>query len=154
SLRLALDLGAGLLNIHLTDPARVDEFAASVLPFAQRCSVAGVKLAIENTPAGAPEDFNRLFALLPRQNGAAAGMCLGIGHANLHRTSHNDYIGYLDRLSPEVPILHIHAHENWGDRDSHLPLFTGPSGRDPSGIIALIDRLSRRGFDGCVILEQ
>lgn len=155
SLRLALDLGAGLLNIHLTGPGRMDEYASAVLPFAQRCAVSGVKLAIENTPEGSPEDFNRLFAVLPRQNGApVVGMCLDIGHANLHRTTHNDYLGYLGRLSPEVPVLHVHAHENWGDRDSHLPLFTGPAGRDPSGVAALLRRLARRGFDGCVILEQ
>ncbi len=151
SLRLAVDLGAALLNIHLTDHTRVHDFASAVMPLAQRCAISGVKLAIENTPATSPEDFNRLFALLPR---GAAGMCLDIGHANLHASTHNDYVGYLDRLSAEVPIIHAHLHENNGDRDSHMVLFTGPAGRDPSGVRALLGRLRRRGFDGSLILEQ
>jgi sugar phosphate isomerase/epimerase len=151
SLRLAMDLGAALLNIHLTDPARVPEFASAVLPLAQRCAVSGVKLAIENIPATSPEDFNRLFSLLPK-NGA--GMCLDIGHANLHHSTRNDYIGFIGRLSPDVTIIHAHLHENDGSRDSHLVLFTGPARRDPTGVRMLLSRLEWRGFDGSLILEQ
>ncbi|MGL4554425.1 MAG: sugar phosphate isomerase/epimerase family protein [Gemmataceae bacterium] len=156
SLKLAVDLGAGLLNVHLTDPRRVEEYAASLVPLVQRCSISGVKLAIENTPFTSPDDFNRLFTLLPRatRNGPPVGMCLDIGHANLHAATANDYIAYLDRLSPDVPIVHAHLHENHGDRDSHLVLFTGPAARDPGGVTALIGRLRARGFDGSLILEQ
>lgn len=156
SLRLAMDLGADLLNIHLSDPARVDDFASAIVPLVQRCAVSGVKLAVENTPATSPEDFNRLFAHLPKpaRNGPAVGMCLDIGHANLHRGTHNDYLGFVDRLSEEVPIMHLHLHENLGDRDSHLVLFTGPAGQDPQGVVGLLARLRKRGFDGNLILEQ
>jgi sugar phosphate isomerase/epimerase len=152
SLRLAVDLGAGLLNVHFSEPHRADEFARALAPWIDRCGIAGVKLAVENVPATGPEDFNRLFALLPPRNGV--GMCLDVGHANLHPATHNDYIGYVDRLRPDVPIVHLHLHENHGDRDSHLVLFTGPAGRDPAGVVALIDRLERRGYDGAGILEQ
>ena len=156
SLRLAVDLGAGLLNIHLEDPAHVEEFAHALLPLVQRCSISGVKLAIENTPGTSPEDFNRLFSLLPRsRNGEhVVGMCLDVGHANLHASTRNDYVGFVDRLGPEVPIIHLHLHENHGDRDSHLVLFTGPAGRDPAGVIGLLDRLTMRNFSGNAILEQ
>jgi sugar phosphate isomerase/epimerase len=81
-------------------------------------------------------------------------MCLDVGHANLHATTRNDYIGYVDRLRPEVPIIHVHLHENDGDRDSHLVIFTGAAAHDPSGVAALLDRLERRSFAGNVILEQ
>ncbi|MFO0845438.1 MAG: sugar phosphate isomerase/epimerase family protein [Gemmataceae bacterium] len=151
SLRLAIDLGAGLLNFHLSDPRRVEEFARALQPWCDRCGISGVKLAVENVPATGPDDFNRLFTLLPR-NGV--GMCLDVGHANLHPGTRNDYIGYVDRLAAEVPITHLHLHENDGDRDSHLPLFTGPAGRDAGGVAALLDRLARRGFSGSGILEQ
>jgi sugar phosphate isomerase/epimerase len=156
ALKLSVDLGAGLLNIHLTDPRRLEDYAAAVLPLVQRCSISGVRLAIENTPLTSPEDFNRLFALLPKaaRNGPAVGLCLDIGHANLHRSTHNDYIAYVDRLSPDVPITHAHLHENHGDRDSHLVLFTGPAGDNPAGVVALLGRLKDRGFDGSLILEQ
>ncbi len=81
-------------------------------------------------------------------------MCLDVGHANLHPSTRNDYIGYLDRLRPEVPILHVHLHENDGTSDSHQVIFNGPAGRDPAGVQTLLERLARRGFAGNVILEQ
>jgi sugar phosphate isomerase/epimerase len=156
ALKLAVDLGAGLLNVHFEAPQRVEEFAAALLPLVERCSISGVRLAVENVPQTSPEDFNRLFALLPRANRSepVVGMCLDIGHANLHRTTLNDYLGFVDRLSAEVPIVHLHLHENHGDRDSHLVLFSGPAGRDPAGVIGLVERLVKRGFAGSAILEQ
>src|SRR5262249_15591604 len=66
----------------------------------------------------------------------------------------NNYVGFVDLLGGHVPIIHWHAHENWGDRDSHLTLFTGPSARDDRGLRALVRRLLRRGFKGSVVLEQ
>jgi sugar phosphate isomerase/epimerase len=81
-------------------------------------------------------------------------MCLDIGHANLCQPTRNNFILYLDLLADEVPIIHVHAHENEGDRDSHLTLFTGPSRFDDSGIRAFADRLLRRCYRGAVILEQ
>jgi sugar phosphate isomerase/epimerase len=156
ALHFAMDLGAGLLNIHLTDPRRLEEYASVVSRFVQRCSIAGVRLAIENMPNTAPEEFNRLFSLLPKnsRNGPMVGMCLDIGHANLHPSTHNDYLAYLERLSPAVPILHAHLHENYGDRDSHLVLFTGPAAEQPLGVSTLLQRLRDRQFDGNLILEQ
>jgi sugar phosphate isomerase/epimerase len=157
SLRLAIDLGAGLLNIHFSDPRRTEELAGALVPLIPRCAISGVKLAIENVPATSPEDFNRLFALLPRigsNSGATVGMCLDIGHANLHEATRNNYIGFVDRLRAEVPIIHLHLHENHGDRDSHLVLFTGPAGRDPTGPVLLLDRLRQRGYEGNAVLEQ
>jgi sugar phosphate isomerase/epimerase len=156
-LRLAVDLGAGLLTIHFGDPRRVEEYVAAMQPLVQRCAISGVKLAIENGPSASPEDFNRLFSMLARsapRGEPAVGMCLDVGHANLHVGTRNDYIGYMDRLRPDVPIIHLHLHENNGEQDSHLVIFTGPAGRDPTGVTALLDRLAQRGFAGNVILEQ
>jgi sugar phosphate isomerase/epimerase len=156
SLRLAVDLGAGLLNTHLSDPSRLEEFVASIQPLVQRCSISGVKLAIENTPLTSPDDFNRLFTLLPRaRNGEPlVGLCLDVGHANLHAATRNDYIAFVDRLTAEVPIIHLHLHENHGDRDAHLVLFSGPAGQNPAGVAGLLDRLAQRNFSGNAILEQ
>jgi sugar phosphate isomerase/epimerase len=152
TLRFAYDLGAGLINVHFTDPARPEAYAAAVIPFLEKCATVGITLSIENVPTTGPEAFNRLFALLPR--GAPVGMCLDVGHANLHSGTHNDYLAYVDRLSEAVRIVHLHLHENWGDRDSHLVIFTGPAGKAPAGVIGLLARLGQRGFDGSIILEQ
>src|SRR5262249_21648532 len=84
----------------------------------------------------------------------AVGMCLDIGHANLCATTHNDYILYLDQLAPEVPVIHVHAHENFGEADSHLTLFTGPAREDDKAVRALLERLRRPAYRGVLILEQ
>jgi sugar phosphate isomerase/epimerase len=149
-LTLAHEIGAHVLNTHfeLRDPEQV---ARDLQGMAGVLDEAGLVLALENTVEASPEDFNNLFARLPR---GPFAMCLDIGHANLHRSTRNDYLGYMDRLSQRIPIAHIHAHENRGDVDSHLPLFTGPAQQDSSGLQGLVTRLHQRDFSGSVIMEQ
>ena len=108
------------------------------------------------TPLTSPDDFNRLFRRL-EDSGLApdqVGMCFDLGHANLWASTRNDYLLYLDRLEPYVPIIHVHAHENYGDSDTHLTLFTGPGRADELGILGFVSRLKARRFSGSVILEQ
>jgi phosphoglucan,water dikinase len=154
---LARDLGAVLLNIHLVHESGLPAFVQAIASLIAQTSEAGLQLAIENTPHHSPEQFNELFGLLQELPSLATGhvgMCLDIGHANLSSATLNDYLGFYDRLGPKVPIIHAHLHENWGDSDSHLPLFTGPAARDDSGIRGLVKRLKQRGFSGSLILEQ
>lgn len=47
-------------------------------------------------------------------------MCLDMGHANLFPETRNDYVAYV-RLTSQVPIIHWHAHENFGSADDHIP---------------------------------
>lgn len=132
-------------------------YAQAILGPLRWAAAHGLKLAIENTPETTPDDFNALFAALDGLNPpqlAHVGMCLDLGHANLCQSTHHDYLGYLDQLEPHVPIIHLHVHENWGDADTHLPLFTGPAGRDDAGVRAFLDRICQRGYRGAVILEQ
>ncbi|MCK4728005.1 MAG: TIM barrel protein, partial [Desulfobacterales bacterium] len=156
-LEFARDIGASLLNIHLYTDEGIASYVQAIIPLMKRLAQVGIKLSIENTPFTAPDDFNELFRRL-RNLGSAytacVGMCLDIGHANLCEATRNDYIRFIDLLDPKVPIIHIHMHENYGDCDSHLPLFTGPAGKDALGIEGLTERLKRRGFSGCIILEQ
>jgi phosphoglucan,water dikinase len=156
-LALARDLGAALLNIHMFHEYGVPSFVEAIAPLIRRTLDAGLQLSIENTPHHSPEQFNELFARLRSGAPGSAthvGMCFDLGHANLSSATQNDYLGFFDRLDPCLPIIHLHLHENWGDTDSHLPLFTGPSFRDDSGIRGLLTRLRQRSFSGSVILEQ
>jgi sugar phosphate isomerase/epimerase len=82
------------------------------------------------------------------------GMCLDIGHANLCAATRNDFLRYYDALAPAVPLFHLHIHENYGDADKHLTLFTGPAGEDDSAIRAFLERLHGRAYQGVMILEQ
>ena len=147
---------AGVVVFHLEpgmDNPALLEALQSVISHADG---AGVRLAVENMPGVPPEQFNDLFARLTERNQSPdrVGMCFDMGHANLYAGTVNDYVGYFDQLNAVVPIVHVHAHENYGDRDSHLPIGQGPSARHRQGLHALLKRLRRRGFVGSIIMEQ
>ena len=155
-LGFAEEIGAGVLNIHLYTELGIDAYVKALLPLAERCAQAGIRLSIENTPLTSPQDFNELFARLRalRVSKETVGMCLDLGHANLCGPTRNDYLKFMDLLDPQVPIIHIHLHENYGDCDSHLTIFTGPAAKDAAGIQGFIRRIKQRGFSGSIILEQ
>ncbi len=156
SIDFAADVGARIVNFHLSCETPAARFTDAVVALLDDARRAGVVLTLENTPTTSPDHINAVFGVLatiPEAVGRV-GMCLDTGHANLHAETKNDYLRFIDRLGNHVPIAHWHAHENWGDRDSHLTLFTGPAGRDPTGLRALMERLLRRGFCGSIILEQ
>ena len=156
SIRFGGDVGAGVVNVHLFPEHDARRFAEALGLLLEATRSAHVRLCVENTPQSSPDDFNALFGVLTTMPEAAGqvGMCLDLGHANLFPGTRNDYLKFVDRLGDHVPVMHWHAHENWGDRDSHLPLFTGPSAHDERGVCGLVRRLKRRGFEGSVVLEQ
>jgi sugar phosphate isomerase/epimerase len=156
-MELAKDLGAALLNIHLYAEQGLAAYVDSIAWLLDHLADAGIRLSIENSPLTSPEQFNELFARLGDLDSASAnqtGMCLDLGHANLCTSTRNDYLGYLDRLDKMVPITHLHVHENWGDCDSHLTLFTGPARTNPAGVCGFIERVLERRYAGSIILEQ
>ncbi len=154
---LARDIGATLLNLHVDLAAGVGPFIIQLQPILVQLYEVNITLTLENTVFTMPQQINELFAGLQEKGllqEGRAGLCLDIGHANLCSTTHNDYIAFLDQLDKHIPVLHIHLHENWGDADSHLLVFTGPAGQNAAGIRALFKRLGQRSFVGSVILEQ
>jgi sugar phosphate isomerase/epimerase len=157
SLAFARDIGATLVNLHLSMDEGAAGFARALIPLSRAAADACVRLSIENTPHTTPADFNETFARFAELDAAPSGtvgMCLDIGHANLCATTHNDVLRYLDELAPGVPLIHLHVHENYGDADSHLTLFTGPAAGDDSAIRGLVQRLRLRDYRGVMILEQ
>jgi len=153
---LARDIGARVVNAHIVADD-VESFCRTTLSLADRLAVDGLTLALENTISVGPQKVNQVFTrlqTLDAKRAQSVGLCLDIGHANLHHATHNDYLGYVDALETHVPIVHAHLHENWGDGDKHLTLFTGPASRDSSGIAGLLERLARRRYAGSLILEQ
>jgi sugar phosphate isomerase/epimerase len=157
NIEFAQEIGATLINTHLCIEKGVEHYVDAVSPVVRETEKAGLRMAIENTVFTIPKDFNRLFEIISERKIASTerfGMCLDIGHANLSSFSRNDFLKFLDLLNPGIPILHIHMHENFGDSDSHLPLFTGPSGENVSGITGFVNRMKRRDFTGSIIFEQ
>jgi phosphoglucan,water dikinase len=155
--QLARDLGAVLLNVHLYHEAGIERYISAITPLIWQTAELGLQLSIENTPEHTPEQFNELFGRMRDLRSGSTGhvgMCLDLGHANLSGATRNNYLVFVDRLDRDVPIIHLHLHENWGDADTHLTLFTGPAARDDSGIRAFVARMQKRNFSGSVIFEQ
>lgn len=157
SIDFARDIGADLVNLHLYMAEGAAGYVRSLAPVIRHAAEAGLRLSIENTPHTTPADFNDTFTCLRDLDAArpgAVGMCLDIGHANLCAATHNNFLAYLDALEPVVPLIHLHMHENYGDADSHLTLFTGPAGEDDEAVRLFVERLRQRDYDGVMILEQ
>jgi sugar phosphate isomerase/epimerase len=156
SLNLFEDIGASLFNIHFPLEPDLHDCLEAIKPLILHIQAKRGQLAIENVPSTSPEDVNRLFALLKNAELPIpyVGLCLDLGHANLHDATRNDYLRYLRGIHECVPIIHVHAHENHGDQDSHLPIFSGPAAHDESGIREFVQWLKRRNFGGSIILEQ
>lgn len=155
SIDFARDIGADLVNLHLYTEHGPDVFLERLSPVIAHAVNNGVRIAIENTPETSPGDFRDFFARLAQSEfkDAAIGMCLDIGHANLYERTHNDFIRFIDELGPEIPIIHTHVHENYGDADRHLPLFTGPARENDGGIRAFTKRMEQRSYQGAMVLE-
>ncbi|MBN2710989.1 MAG: TIM barrel protein [Planctomycetes bacterium] len=156
SVAFASDIGAVLVNLHLYAEDGPERYAERLAPVIAASGEAGLLLSLENTPQVSPDDVNEIFAAIsalpiPTEH---VGLCLDIGHANLCASTRNDYIGFLNRIAAEVRIIHLHLHENYGDADTHLPLFTGPAEKNDAGVVLLFDRLQARNVDAAAILEQ
>jgi sugar phosphate isomerase/epimerase len=155
SIGFAADVGARVVIVHHDRREGPEGFAGSLGDALRLAADRGVRIAVENTVETDPEDCNRFLAAARRLGPGAdlLGLCFDMGHANVCGATRNDYIRFLGALDPAVPIFHVHLHENWGDSDRHLLLFTGPSAADPGGVRMLIEMLVGRGFDGAAILE-
>jgi phosphoglucan,water dikinase len=153
----AEDINASLLTIHLYTDQGIDAYVHGIIPVTAALAQSNIKLSVENTPLTGPEDFNAFFRrlkdLAPGAKGRV-GMCLDVGHANLCQATQYDYLRFIDLLDKEVPIIHVHLHENYGDFDSHLVVFTGPAKKNDKGIRGFVKRMKKRAFSGAIILEQ
>ncbi len=157
SLLFACDINASIINLHLYTDYGIDAYIKAITSYIKHLKALPIRLSIENTPLTTPEDLNELYAGLleiENLNISDVGICLDLGHANLCAATRNNFLDFIDRLERHVPIIHIHLHENYGDEDSHLTLFTGPSAQNAAGIQGFVDRIKTRNYSGAIIMEQ
>lgn len=93
-------------------------------PICQHARQRGVKLLIENMASNCEGDGDHLFGSNATEIAALAdalgvGCCWDFGHANLSHRGEDEVKLLGDRLSL------VHAHDNNGYTDSHLPPFEG-----------------------------
>ena len=100
----------------------------------------GVLTTIENMPDFEAMIYQNMQDLNDLLVSLDMSMTLDIGHAN--------HIGY----SPEAMIFdsikHVHAHDNFGDDDSHLAL-----GEGSIDLNTIINTLEKNNYDGIYIIE-
>jgi len=132
SLKVAADLKALKVVLHPSYVTglgalvvdRVRQYAAEslscVLDHAERL---GLCLCIENMfprtrSLVEPEEFAEIFASFP-----ALRMTLDTGHANIGGRGSKRTLEFIQRFSDR--IVHIHASDNFGKEDNHLPIGAG-----------------------------
>jgi len=105
----------------------------------------GVNAAIENVPEPYPfimksvEDFKRFY----NEVNEDIGLVLDIGHANINGQIESFLTTFADK------IVHMHAHDNYGESDQHLGIGYGNVNWEKTA--ALIKNLSYRGI---VVVES
>ncbi len=105
----------------------------------------GVRLAIENKQAGSGRDLiltpeEHLRALEGRPG---LGACLDFGHLHTLREDPAHFVAALGER-----LVHVHLHDNQGERDEHLGLGQGTVPWE-----AALRALAATGYRGAVILE-
>jgi sugar phosphate isomerase/epimerase len=139
-------LGVGLVTIHSHWPGglfSVEEtmgFQAETLSsLVRNAGKYDISLMLE--PAGAEKDsIDNISAILRKVPGLF--FHLDIGHANLFGNSPEEFIRRFRKK-----LRHVHAHDNMGDMDLHLPIGTGTI--DWEGTI----RTLKKHYNGTITLE-
>ncbi|GAB4255807.1 sugar phosphate isomerase/epimerase family protein [Deferrisoma sp.] len=155
ALRVARDLGAEKVVLHPGVATglgpRVPEEAAragwrSLGEIGAEAQRLGISLCVENlfprshTLAGA-RDFEELFSRFP-----GLGVTLDVGHAHLGSLGGERFEELARACGPR--LRHLHASDNFGRHDDHLPIGAGAI---DFGRVALI--LREVGYDDTVTLE-
>ncbi len=120
-------------------------FSFGLQLFTSMAQANGVQLALENKQRGKGEDLvytpEELLHYLRQAPGL--GACLDLGHMN---TLGLDPAEYIDKLGGH--LVHVHIHDNKGERDEHLPLGEGTLNWRKA-----LARLKRNRYKGTVVLE-
>ncbi len=150
AIELAHDIGATVLVAHPGD-LRDARFAAestrlsqeALAQLARRAEQLDVTVAVENCGpyhAGIDRTAEDLYRLIGHVGSPRLQACLDTGHAAVNHNAED-----LVRLLGDA-IVHLHVHDNHGQRDEHLPI-----GRGTIDFSALAAVLSH--FDGMAIAE-
>lgn len=143
----SLGLEAGTWDAELSTPldAAALERIGSILAYARPRSV---RLALENGALDLLAAVAQAFPAGGRDGvGSSLGICIDVGHANLHRARYGDAAGQFLRAFADR-LIHLHVSDNDGTADQHLVPGTGTIDW-PS----VADTLRRIRYRGSTVLE-
>ncbi len=119
---IAHELGAEKLGLHINVPKgrfpdKLEYNLRSLDEIRGRAAEYGLEVCVENLDLKTfdVEDFRRILGL-------GVGLLWDIGHANMRVTREEDIFLLLEFRDK---LLHVHAHDNYGGEDLHLPIGAG-----------------------------
>lgn len=122
---------------------RLENAASSLGQINQPCRESGIRLLVENMlPHLLFGHVQDTLFILGAMDATDVGVCLDTGHAYLS----GELLTVADKLCGHLKMLH--ANDNFGDKDAHLPPGTGAINWPQ-----LLSKLVECGFDGTIILE-
>jgi sugar phosphate isomerase/epimerase len=136
------------LSVQMPDKA-VEKAVASLTTLCEFAADRGLRIAVENLTSANmlmgryPEE---LIQLVCETNMDNLGMCLDVAHANT--TQKLDEFLSITAQAEDVKIIHMHASDNLGEQDLHLPL--GEGNLDWKKVIR---GMTDNGYEGIVVLE-
>lgn len=85
-------------------------------PFLRQAADAGLLLALENVFEDAPDNLVKLLAAV---DSPTLGHCFDVGHWHMFCREKISLGAWFEQLGARV--VHLHLHDNHGERDEHLP---------------------------------
>ncbi|MEM3737567.1 MAG: sugar phosphate isomerase/epimerase family protein [Candidatus Bathyarchaeia archaeon] len=142
-----LTVHPGYLRPNITKETAIRNLISSLEALLSKADNLGITLGLENLPPPPlgyftePGDFKSLFQQF---NTDRLKLVFDFAHANIGGST-SPFI-FIEQLFDKLG--HIHLSDNFGDRDSHLPLGAGKVKYEE-----LIARLRGKGYDGTLTLE-
>jgi len=155
SVKVAADLHAlkavlhpsfiGGLSVFVMDQARQYAFK-SMETIVEKADKLGLCLCIENmfprsNSLVTPDDFIGVFEMFPTLK-----MTFDTGHANMGSRGVDRALGFIERFHDRIE--HIHANDNFGKEDNHIPVGTGTV-----DFPRVVKALKGIGYDKTITLE-
>jgi len=109
----------------------------------------GLRIAVENLTSANmllgryPDELIQLVRGVDRDN---LGLCLDVAHANTTRTL-DEFLG-IEAQTEDVEIIHLHASDNFGAEDLHLPLGKGSLDWEK-----VLNGINNTAYEGLMVLE-
>ena len=136
------------LSMQIPEKA-LGKATTSLITLCEFAADRGLRIAVENLTSAnmlLGRYPHELVELVHRANMDNLGICLDVGHANTTRTL-EEFLTITERAN-DVEIIHIHASDNLGDQDLHLPL--GAGNLDWKTVVRGMNDTS---YEGMMVLE-
>ncbi len=136
------------LSVQMPDTA-VQKAVAGLTTLCEFAADRGLRIAVENLTSANmlmgryPDELIQLVRGVNMDN---LGVCIDVAHANTTKKL-DEFLG-ITAKAEDVKIIHMHASDNFGADDLHLPL--GEGNLDWKKVL---NGINNNGYEGIIVLE-